>query len=302
MANAALQEIYEKYVDNDIPVRLLDITDLGNLKLFERWEVKKHFQPAIYDIVVSDEDANPNNPDRDEKLLGLVKGIVRYAIFSHRWGDLEPLYTHMVEKMPDNIRDGPGYDKLQNFCRKAKDMDCTFAWSDTCCIDKRSSADLDENIRSMFRFYLNSHICIAYLANSTNPANLTQDAWFTRGWTLQELVAPSRIKFYMDGWMEHTPGSHNDKIAGSLLLAQISQITTIPESDLSHFKPGTDRVSQKMSWAAARTTTRIEDMAYSLIGIFDVSLMVAYGEGERAFFRLMEAILQRYNKWDVFAW
>ncbi|EIW76430.1 hypothetical protein CONPUDRAFT_17151, partial [Coniophora puteana RWD-64-598 SS2] len=225
-----------------------------------------------------------------------------YAIFSHRWGELEPKFTdvHHPSSMSVETRGGPGYAKLLKFCILARVAGCDLAWSDTCCINKDSSAELDENIRSMFRYYLNSHICIAYLAKSFVLDDLRREEWFTRGWTLQELVAPPRLKFFTGGWVQLSEGD-NDK-CNPYILERIHQITSISLRDLLDFKPGTNRVSEKMSWAAARETTRIEDMAYSLIGIFDVSLTVAYGEGPRAFFRLMKAILEEYNQWDVFAW
>ncbi|KAH7882240.1 hypothetical protein F5I97DRAFT_2076061 [Phlebopus sp. FC_14] len=76
----------------------------------------------------------------------------------------------------------------------------------------------------------------------------------------------------------------------------------IPLDDLCYFRPGTRDVHEKMMWASTRTTTRIEDIAYCLTGIFGVSMTIAYGEGKRAFYRLMEAIIHRCGEWQIMAW
>jgi hypothetical protein len=164
----------------------------------------------------------------------------------------------------------------------------------------------------MFRWYRNSHVCIAFLSETADLAalrlqekggsgNNAVDAWFERGWTLQELLAPLQIKFYGKNWRALIQGSTNDRNS-KVIMEKISALTDIHTDDLESFTPGIDRVPEKMLWASRRRTTRIEDVAYSLIGIFDISLMIAYGEGNRAFFRLMEEVIKRYDKWDVFLW
>ncbi|KAG2147415.1 uncharacterized protein EDB93DRAFT_1337362 [Suillus bovinus] len=158
------------------------------------------------------------------------------------------------EEMKAGAATGPGYEKLLNFCAKAREHGMEFAWSDTCCIDRNSSTELDESIRSMFRWYRNSYICIVHLAQSMIVEDILDDEWTTRGWTLQELLAPCLIKF---------------------------------------FNKRPSKVDERMTWAARRKTTRVEDVANSLVDIFDVSLQIAYGEGgDRAFCRLIEAIMQ----------
>ncbi|KAG1723757.1 heterokaryon incompatibility protein-domain-containing protein, partial [Suillus lakei] len=221
---------------------------------------------------------------------------VRYAILSHRWLDEgEPTY----EEMKSDTAAGPGYEKLKKFCEKARKDGMEFAWSDTCCIDKSSSTELDESIRSMFRWYENSAICIVHLAQSGNIKDIRKDEWIRRGWTLQELLAPRKIKFFNARWMPMTH-DENDKapsmeIDGSSdILRALEKATGIPSdaltSDLGEYPM---RVDERMAWAATRETTRVEDAAYSLMGIFDVSLQIAYGEGrDRAFCRLIEAIMQ----------
>ncbi|EIW81377.1 hypothetical protein CONPUDRAFT_20846, partial [Coniophora puteana RWD-64-598 SS2] len=224
-----------------------------------------------------------------------------YAMFSHRLGPDEPTYADFVGRVPGKVKRA-GYAKLQSFCKKAREIGCDFAWSDTCCIQAADKAELEEETQSIFRWHTNSHVCIAYLSDSNGTQNMFDDTWFKRSWTLQDLLGPDRLKLYGSNWGELFPDVENDKAPGSHSLKRLSEITHIPAEDIAHFKPGTDRISEKMMWAARRRTTRAEDVAYSLIGIFDVSIPIIYGEGERAFFRLMEAIIQRCNHWDIFAW
>ncbi|KAG2068999.1 HET-domain-containing protein [Suillus decipiens] len=313
-----VEEVFEEYIANEIPIRLIHISKDSqgpNFKLVDRTFVKEHFKLVPNEIY--EEFRDKRLVDREDSIRERVKKTLRYAIFSHRWLSSEPSYQDMsTEPMKFRAESEPKWKKLQEFCRKAKDdHGCEFAWSDTCCIDKTKSAELDESIRSMFRWYRNSYICIAHLSETRNLAALERqqkgekgggakvDNWFTRGWTLQELLAPPQIKFYGTNWEPLVPldESKSDRVNDTIML-KIENITYIPLEDLKSFTPGTNRVPEKMLWASKRRTTRIEDIAYSLIGIFDVSLMIAYGEGNRAFFRLIEEIIKRYDKWDVFLW
>ncbi|KAG0702968.1 hypothetical protein DFH29DRAFT_919167 [Suillus ampliporus] len=230
---------------------------------------------------------------------------LNYAIFSHRWlREGEPTFADMQTPA---AKTGPGFEKLARFCEKAKEYDCVFAWSDTCCIDKSSSAELDEAIRSMFKWYRDAFVCIVHLATSSSFDDLSNDPWFTRGWTLQELLAPEQIKFFGKNWISLTTKINDkDPCQGTQtsIMRVVSRVTDIPFGQLMNFQPRTHQIAMKMSWAAMRRTTRIEDTAYSLMGIFGVSLTIAYGEGERAFVRLLQAIVEgsRQGTWEVLAW
>jgi len=319
------EEVFNEYINDEMPIRLLHITEVNrqareiSLKLVNRDFIKKHFESVPNVIYKS---FRHENPDREVSIRAEVKQKLKYAIFSHRWLQKEPTHQDMLEKdapkkmltedMTKNDDDlKAGWKKLEEFCCTALfDHKCEFAWSDTCCIDKSIHSVVDESIRSMFRWYRNSHMCIAFLSETANLAALQEssqkgkgvDNWFLRGWTLQELLAPSQVKFYGENWKPLIPlTTSNDKLDESFMKL-IHIITHIPLEDLRSFSPGTNRVPEKMLWASKRRTTRIEDIAYCLIGIFDVSLITAYGEGNRAFFRLMEEILKRYDNWDVFHW
>ncbi|KAF9472972.1 hypothetical protein BDN70DRAFT_817902, partial [Pholiota conissans] len=140
---------------------------------------------------------------------------------------------------------------------------------------EKTSTKLDESIRSMFKWYRRSDICIAYLGETQNIQEIHRDRWFTRGWTIQELIAPFAIKFCNRDWD---------------IINQITKATSITVNEFTNFLRLP--LSRRMQLAASRQVTREEDTAYSLMGIFDVSIATAYGEGgERAFFRLLEAIL-----------
>ncbi|KDR74947.1 hypothetical protein GALMADRAFT_70386 [Galerina marginata CBS 339.88] len=209
-----------------------------------------------------------------------------------------PLLSHLIELLP-HIPHSTGLVKLINFCALAQNSyQCNLAWIDTCCIDKTSSAELDEAIRSMFRWYQNSGICIIHLADTIVwPSDEKHDPWFTRGWTLQELLAPPTLKFYTSEWKEC-----NKTHGGKTIVDWLSEITKVPTNDLLHFQPGLNNIRQRLDWASERQTTRVEDMAYCLLGIFDISMTIAYGEGLRAFHRLQQAIMERSNDRSLFLW
>lgn len=162
----------------------------------------------------------------------------------------------------------------------------------------------------MFRWYHNSYICIVHLASSLVLEDIPADEWFTRGWTLQELLAPENMKFYNREWKALTKAK-NDKDKRNDWLPEeeknpvwraILAVTRIPSTRLGFFSPGASDVAQRLSWAAGRRTTRIEDMAYALVGIFGINMPVQYGEGRFAFQRLIEALLQCVRGNEIFVW
>ncbi|KAF9477473.1 hypothetical protein BDN70DRAFT_765366, partial [Pholiota conissans] len=228
-----------------------------------------------------------------------------YAILSHTWIHAAPGEVTYDDWIKGTLEIGkPGYDKLVNFCKVAeRDHRVTLGWMDTICINKESSSELDESIRSMYKWYCDASICITYLAHTSTLSDMLYDPWFTRGWTLQELLAPSKIKFYSMGW-EKLVSDDNDK-ESLPIISQISAATTITSDEIMTFTNDSSIPhSRKMQWAANRQVTREEDTAYSLMGIFNISISIAYGEGaERAFFRLLKKILaSSKNVSDIFNW
>ncbi|KAH7887303.1 hypothetical protein F5I97DRAFT_1804952, partial [Phlebopus sp. FC_14] len=293
---ALLNDIFDDFVFNNIPIRLLHLGG-PQLTFVDRFFIKQHFKPTIDQITDSEIQRGTK-----QSLKDLVKSKVKYAILSHRWFDVgEPTFRHVLDGQEAAPGPREAHEKLIKFCEIARrDYGCEFVWADTCCIDKTSSSELDESIRSMFRWYRESYICIAYLRGTTEIEELADDEWFTRGWTLQELLAPTQIKFYKRDWAPLTDDPNDKRDTPNSLMVTISKITRIAIGDLCFFEPGFLR--ERLSWASNRKTTRVEDKAYSLIGILDVSLTVAYGEGSRAFLRLQQAIIETYDSWEIFAW
>lgn len=235
-----------------------------------------------------------------------ARDLFKFAIFSHRWGDHEPTFQDMASKvLPRPILSGPGYDKLCRLCEKAQtDFLCRYVWSDTCCINKESSSELEEAIRSMYRWYSLAHVCIVYLGYALTVDDFDRDPWFTRGWTLQELLAPNALRFYGKDWHPICPevhAPHGDK-DNEVIARAITRVTGIPEIYVRRFDPSCELVAEVMTWSAKRKTTRMEDRAYALLGLFNITIPIAYGEGHRAFYRLMVALANECRTPAFFAW
>ncbi|KAF2676862.1 HET-domain-containing protein [Lentithecium fluviatile CBS 122367] len=222
--------------------------------------------------------------------------IPRYAILSHTWGaDHEEVTFKDLTKGRGKSK--PGYRKL-TFCgeRAAKD-NLRWFWVDTCCIKKSSDAELSESINSMFRWYQNAAKCYVYLSDvSTDQDDIQhsqpqwEDAfrrsrWFTRGWTLQELIAPRSVEFFCSN--SRRLGDKED------LAQQIHEITGIPLAALRGAELSEFDVNERMLWAQGRETKRPEDMAYSLLGIFGIHIPLIYGEGMHNAFNRLQWELDR---------
>ena len=253
--------------------------------------------------------------DRRTKVLEFRDDeATKYAILSHRWIDpTEVDYEEMVDlaKMDrqeqDEIRSRFGYKKIVDTCKQAKRDKYEWLWIDTCCIDKRSSAELSEAINSMYRWYANAKICYAYLHDlddSSFPTRKDEEKyrrsngwpeWFSRGWTLQEMIAPRNLQFFNRYWR---PIGEKKGLARDL-----QRITGVPKEILVDGLEGNlPCVAQIISWAAYRTTTRVEDRAYSLMGLLGVNMPMLYGEGKKAFHRLQLEIIRSSDDQSIFAW
>ncbi|KAM3432243.1 hypothetical protein MY4824_006677 [Beauveria thailandica] len=220
--------------------------------------------------------------------------IPEYAILSHRWLDDEVSFQDLQSGLAASKA---GYAKIRECCAQAVRDGLAYAWVDTCCIDKTSSAELNEAINSMSAWYRDATLCYALLSD-VPAAVFDRSAWFTRGWTLQELLAPAHVVFYDSAWQ---PLGSRDEAP---LTERISAVTRIDVAVLRGDVALTDRsVAQRMAWAADRTTTRLEDRAYSLLGLFGVNMPMLYGEGgARAFRRLQEEIMKASDDQSLFAW
>lgn len=231
-------------------------------------------------------------------LVGFTgQDVPPYAILSHTWGPDHEEVTFQ-DVINNRGREKAGYDKIRFCQRQATNDGLEYFWIDTCCIDKSSSAELTESINSMFKWYEEATVCYVILQDLRQGCalvvELPQCRWFTRGWTLQELLAPHEVRFYDCTWVY----IGNQGTLSNLL----SSTTGIPVNFLLERNFASASVATKMSWAAKRETKRPEDRAYSLLGIFDVNMPLIYGEGTKAFRRLQEEIIKRCNDLTIFAW
>lgn len=204
-----------------------------------------------------------------------------------------PSYVLSHPKLPD---------KIKGVCRVARGAGFRLVWNDACCIDKSSSAELSEAINAMYELYRLSQVCYVYLEDVPDgdeprdqDSRFRKSRWHTRGWTLQELIAPENVEFLTKTWR--------------LLGTKMGLAATLEEVCGVDFKTLTGQatvhsasVARRMSWAAWRETTRIEDRAYSLMGIFGIHMSPIYGEGDNAFLRLQEEIVRTIPDQSIFAW
>ena len=247
-------------------MRLIDITDLDNLR-FRIFESVKFHEPD-------------------------------YAILSHRWGPEEISLKDFVKR---RRLESQGWRKVKEFCTLAYNEGYHYCWIDTCCIDKTSSAELSEAVNSMYDWYCSARVCYAYLEDvdlawKEYELMFHHSEWFTRGWTLQELLAPKHVVFLDRGW--NSIGTRRE------LVEQIAGITRISRNHLNRLRRRlATSTATIMSWASSRQTTRPEDRAYSLLGLFDIQMPLLYGEGEvNAFFRLQKLILESSEDQSIFLW
>ena len=227
------------------------------------------------------------------------KDIPPYAILSHTWSTNPDDEVLLSDVQSGTCSTKPAYAKLEKAMERAMLDGWVWLWVDTCCIDKTSSVELSEAINSMYDYYRNAQICYAYLADveTEKPGqNFQNSRWWKRGWTLQELLAPKKVKFFNSTWL-----SIGDKNSLAWVIPEITGIEhdyLVGDLPVEHAS-----IARRMSWAASRETTRDEDVAYSMIGLFDVNMPMLYGEGAtKAFIRLQEEIMRVNEDQSIFAW
>ncbi|TBU61553.1 heterokaryon incompatibility protein-domain-containing protein [Dichomitus squalens] len=245
---------------------------------------------------------------------------VSYAILSHVWmkegeGPAEQSYQDVkkILKQSNRLKLWPTNrkrhsiprgvsEKIRRCCAIAREHGFDSVWVDSSCIDKTSSSELSEAINSMFKWYQHAGVCYAYLYDVDDDdeprapnSQFRRSRWFSRGWTLQELLAPRVLVFISKGW----------RVLGTkaILATVIEDVTGIERAILTH-EASLDSVSvaRRISWASRRQTTREEDEAYSLMGILGIHLPTIYGEGRFAFIRLQEEVLKQTSDQSLFVW
>ncbi|KAI9057113.1 HET-domain-containing protein [Trametes sanguinea] len=244
------------------------------------------------------------------KLVHFHEPPPNYAVLSHVWAENEQSFQD-VQALHERCASASdlGHNprsltsaKIRACCIYAEADGYDWVWIDASCIDKTSSADLSEAINSMYDWYSRASVCYAYLADvpsAEDPlapgSSFRRSVWFRRSWTLQELIAPQDVVFLSQDW----------EVLGSKYLwpGLLQEITGIEAEVLTFLKPlSSIPISTRMRWAAGRESTRVEDQAYSLMGIFGVHMPTIYGEGQRAFRRLQEEIMRQTPDQTLFLW
>lgn len=228
--------------------------------------------------------------------------LPKYAILSHTWGDCEPTHAEWRSKVTRRWHSGkPGFAKIFGTCKQACRDGLSHVWVDTVCIDKTSSAELSEAINSMFEWYEKAEVCYVYLTDIKSPPRgvdllelMGSSRWFSRGWTLQELLAPDHVEFFSKSWTHL--GSKKALASFLSVVTGVDQLCIRKEKKLRDYS-----VAQRMSWAADRVTTRPEDIAYCLLGIFGINMPLLYEEGENAFLRLQGEIIRQSDDHSILA-
>ncbi|KAL0947308.1 hypothetical protein HGRIS_013427 [Hohenbuehelia grisea] len=277
------------------------------------------------------------------EVLASAQDLTKYAILSHRWDMDEVVYSDLKRQQNSaRLRPKGGTMKFRKFCERAREYNCRYVWIDTACINRESSAEIDESIRSMFYWYRNAEVCFVYFTEAFGEDLLLHDPWFTRGWTLQELLAPRRVVFLDRTWSKIMPGTYDiertasretsasavdfddgdadfDESYGGAespspsdlgiaetsveFLRKIAGLSGIEFAHLLRYTPGPGHARKVFTWISKRQTTRSEDMAYCLVGLLDLQLAPAYGEGlDRAFYRLQVECAQRTDDRSMFLW
>ncbi|KAH7905044.1 hypothetical protein BJ138DRAFT_1165467 [Hygrophoropsis aurantiaca] len=265
---------------------------------------------TIYSQLVSSMTAQIDH----SRIRKAIADYYKYAMFSHNWDRNEPLFQ-MVE--PVSIYDlerSPTHDKLQNFCWRVRDTGFRWAWSDTCCIDKKDLTVLQESLVSMFKWYRSSAMTLVYLrgvGRRSGPGGLADSPWNSRAWTYQEYVAAEVVQFYTEDWTPYLDMPISDggqqlvnHKASQAIIQEMQQAINreVGDKDWPELQPGLDHIREKLCLASTRQTTYIEDAAYSLFGILSTSIPVIYGEGEDALGRFLAQVLMTSRDVSILAW
>ncbi|KAJ8494431.1 hypothetical protein ONZ51_g2309 [Trametes cubensis] len=242
---------------------------------------------------------NPDGEQTFQDIRHIVAEFNAYRVRRRWWRLGGTVWRRQQRCVCDDVRVSA---KIRNCCAFARAMGYRYVWIDTCCIDKTSSEELSEAINTMFRWYSCAAVCFAFLedvGDAEDPASETsafrRSRWFTRGWTLQELIAPQELLFLSRTWT---------MLGTKQYLADVVEVITgVERAVLLLEKPLVAvSVACRMSWASRRETTRVEDEAYSLLGLFGICMATIYGEGRYAFIRLQEEILKQIPDQSIFVW
>ncbi|KAI6095815.1 hypothetical protein F5141DRAFT_1265501 [Pisolithus sp. B1] len=240
------------------------------------------------------------------RIRQVVARFFGYVMFSHVWQGNEPSFQEVnAVKSVWDLPETPPNEKLRSFCKKTRELGYKWAWSDTCCIDKSTSSTLDQSLTSMYKWYADSAATLVFLADAVHPSkpgDLTRSLWMTRAWTLQELLAPKVIFFYDSRWKPYLNIFGENHKQSVDIMQELADAIKISHRTITTFSPDDLAIREKLRLASTRNATYVEDIAYSLIGIFKSDIRPHYGEGANALGHLLEEIVTRFGEVTVFAW
>ncbi|KAG2357258.1 hypothetical protein BDR07DRAFT_1612605 [Suillus spraguei] len=243
------------------------------------------------------------------KMGSITEAVAKYfswVMLSHRWSNKEPRLLDIQDKDLYTLDPVGTMVKLQKFCAVAHDAGYRWAWSDTCCIDQKNNVELQESINSMFTWYRHSALTIVYLSDvrtSSKCGALARSTWNTRGWTVQEFLAPNVVLFYRADWTLYLDDRSPNHKESFVIMQELEGATGINAQALVAFRPGMRDAREKLRWASSRVTTLQEDIAYSLFGIFGVYLPVIYGEKKQnALGRFLQEIIAHSGDITALDW
>ena len=297
-ATATIQEVVEATV-RDMPHVLIDTT---TGRLYDKTQQAAAFQelPIYGELWSSMTTWLDHACIRKE-----VEMFYQYVMLSHKW-QLHELTFQMVENISIyGLPESPENNKVQRFCELVCSLQFHWAWSDTCCVNQQDKG-VQQSVVAMFRWYRGSCLTIVHLlgvlSDSEEIGCLWRSIWNTRGWTYQEYLASKVVQFYTEDWKPYLGLDMFNHKESPIILSEMEQAMNFAIQDLATLEPGLDRVREKLYLASRRRTTREEDIAYSLFGIFSVPIPVIYGEGNQAVSRLLEYILTRSGDVTLLAW
>ncbi|KAG2087180.1 uncharacterized protein F5147DRAFT_764851 [Suillus discolor] len=293
----AIQQAIHTHLDN-APLRLIN-TITG--KICDRQaQINVFKKNTEYKEILSS--SMLHRPLQMEPIREAVVKYFSWVMLSHRWETKEP---HLHEIQDKDVYTLRPVGKLQKFCKIAHDAGYFWAWSDTCCIDQKNNVEVQESVKSMFVWYHNSALTIVYLSDvsPSSKCTLAKSVWNTRGWTVQEFLAPTVVLFYQADWTLYLGDcslNHKESVS---IMEELERSTGINAQALIAFSPGMRNAREKLQWASCRVTTLQEDIAYSLFGIFDVNLPVMYGEKrQKALGRLLQEIIAHSGDITALDW
>ena len=298
-ATPTIRRIVEETV-RDIPRVLIDTT---TGRLYDKTQQAEAFNALpVYCELMSSMTTEVDNA----RIWRVVKKFYQYVMLSHRWQPNEPTFQLVDTASIYGLPTSSANSKLQRFCELVHSLRFKWAWSDTCCVNQLDKGVQQESLVAMFRWYRGSSLTVVHLLGVLSQLQefgcLWKSIWNTRGWTYQEYIASKVVQFYTEDWKPYLGLDIFNHKQSPGILSEMERAMNLASQELATLRPGLDRVREKLYLASARQTTREEDIAYSLFGIFNVAIPVIYGEGNQAVGRLLEHVLSGSGDVTILAW